>query len=107
LLLGNLADPPSPEALAKQLGTNEKRINDAFHEVFALPVFAWLREQRLRLARQLLSQTDTPIADIASHCGYSSPANFSTAFKDRFECAPRDFRRRMNPSSTTESTVES
>jgi DNA-binding response OmpR family regulator len=95
LLLENLAQPPSPEMLATKLGTNEKRLNKAFHDAFSLPVFAWLREQRLRLARQLLSQTDTPIADIAAHCGYSSPANFATAFKERFECTPRNFRRRV------------
>jgi DNA-binding response OmpR family regulator len=94
-LLDHLSNPPSPEALALQLGTNEKRLNDAFNEAFSLPVFGWLREQRLRLARQLLVQTDTPIADVAAHCGYSSAANFSTAFKERFECTPRDFRRRL------------
>jgi DNA-binding response OmpR family regulator len=106
VLLDNLVNPPSPEALAKLLATNEKRINDAFHEAFALPVFGWLREQRLRLARQLLSQTDTPIADIAAHCGYSSPANFSTAFKERFECTPRDFRRRISDINRNESETE-
>jgi DNA-binding response OmpR family regulator len=96
VLLESLANPPSPETLALQLGTNEKRLNEAFHEAFALPVFAWLREQRLRLARQLLSQTDTPVADIAAHCGYGSSANFATAFRARFECTPRDFRRRLS-----------
>lgn len=96
LLLESLTNPPSPEILALQLGTNEKRLNEAFNEAFALPVFAWLREQRLCLARQLLSKTDTPIADIAAHCGYGSPANFATAFKERFECTPRDFRRRLS-----------
>jgi len=90
---------PSGNALpsvTSEPAPNEKRLNEAFHEAFALPVFAWLREQRLRLARQLLSQTDTPIADIAAHCGYGSPANFATAFRDRFECTPRDFRRRLS-----------
>lgn len=106
LLMENLANPPSPERLAQQLGTNEKRLNDAFHEAFSLPVFAWLREQRLRLARQLLSQTDTPIADIAFHCGYSSPANFSTAFKERFECTPRDFRRRLGSQDAAAESTE-
>ena len=106
LLLENLTAPPSPERLATQLGTNEKRLNEAFHEAFALPVFAWLREQRLHLARQLLSQTDTPVADIAAHCGYASPANFATAFKDRFECTPRDFRRRVCDAHRNESGTE-
>lgn len=94
LLLEQMSNPPAMEVLVRQLGTNEKRLSDAFQEAFQLPVFGWLREQRLKLARQLLAQTDTPIADIAAHCGYGSPANFATAFKDRFECVPRDFRRR-------------
>lgn len=93
LLLEKLASPPSMEALTRHLGTNEKRLTEAFQEVYQLTVFAWLREQRLKLARQLLVQTDTPIADIAAHCGYGSPANFATAFKERFECSPRDCRR--------------
>ena len=107
LLLDNLSNPPAPEALAHQLGTNEKRLNEAFHQAFALPIFSWLREQRLRAARQLLAQTDTPVADIAAHCGYASPAHFATAFKDRFECTPRDFRRRMSDTNRTESEAES
>jgi DNA-binding response OmpR family regulator len=93
LLLDNLVNPPSTAALAAQLGTNEKRLNELFNAEFSLPVFAWVREQRLQQARQLLSQTESPIADIAEHCGYASPANFSTAFRERFDCTPRDIRR--------------
>jgi DNA-binding response OmpR family regulator len=102
LLLEQMSSPPTMDALVRQLGTNEKRLNEAFQEVFQLPVFGWLREQRLKLARQLLVQTDTPIADIAAHCGYGQPANFATAFKDRFECSPRDFRCRAAKSALKE-----
>ncbi len=96
VLLDNLGQPPAPEALARQLGTNEKRLNAAFRSAYSLPVFGWVREQRLRLARQLLQQTETPVADIAAHCGYSSPSNFATAFRERFDCTPRDFRLRLH-----------
>lgn len=99
LLLERISDPPGMDALVRQLGTNEKRLAEAFAEAFGMTVFGWLREQRLKLARQLLAQTDTSIADIAAHCGYGSSANFATAFKERFECAPRDFRRRALESS--------
>ncbi|GAB1392841.1 hypothetical protein MASR1M60_10040 [Rhodocyclaceae bacterium] len=96
LLLEKIADPPAMDVLVRQLGTNDKRLNEAFQEAFQMTVFGWLREQRLKLARQLLAQTDTPIADIAAHCGYGSPANFATAFRERFECTPRDFRRSIS-----------
>ncbi|MBB5752864.1 response regulator transcription factor [Prosthecomicrobium pneumaticum] len=80
--------PPSPDAAARMLGTNEKRLNEAFHAAFGVPVFAWLREERLRLARELLVETETPIAEIAAHLGYSNQANFSRAFRQRYGCAP-------------------
>lgn len=88
----HMSQPPSPETLAKILGTNEKQLNQLFHEAFALPVFAWLREERLRQARDLLAVTEAPIADIAEHLGYSSAANFAKAFRERFDCSPRDLR---------------
>lgn len=91
----HLSLPPAPEALAKILGTNEKRLNQAFQDGFAMPVFAWVREERLRQARELLAITETPIADIAEHLGYSSPANFAKAFRERFDCAPRELRVEM------------
>ena len=84
--------PPSPEALAKIMGTNEKRLNQAFRDAFAMSVFGWLREERFRQARHLLATTQTPVADIAGHLGYSSAANFSKAFHERFGCAPRQLR---------------
>ena len=102
VLLENLSCPPSPETLAAQLGTNEKRLNEAFQQAFTLPVFGWLREQRMHLARQLLAQTESSIADISAHCGYGSPANFSTAFRERFDCTPRDFRQRISKSGSSE-----
>jgi CheY-like chemotaxis protein len=92
LLLADLRQPPAPETLARLLGTNEKRLNDVFRKEVSLPVFGWLREQRLIRARQLLADTDTPVGDIGAHLGYANPANFATAFRDRFECTPRDFR---------------
>lgn len=95
----HLTLPPSPEALAKILGTNEKYLNQAFQDSFAMPVCAWLREERLRQARELLALTETPISDISEHLGYSSAANFSKAFRERFSCSPRELRAELQKTS--------
>jgi DNA-binding response OmpR family regulator len=95
----HLSSPPTPEALAKILGTNEKYLNQAFHAAFALPVYAWLREERLRQARELLASTETPISSIGEHLGYSSGANFSKAFRERFNCSPRELRAELQRAS--------
>jgi YesN/AraC family two-component response regulator len=88
----NITQPPPPETLAKIFGTNEKRLNQIFQQGFAMPIFAWVREERLRQARNLLTSTNTPIANIADHLGYSNPANFAKLFRERFNCTPSALR---------------
>lgn len=87
-----LADPPSPQVLARMLGSNEKKLNEAFHAVLSLPVFAWVREERMRRAHHLLAHTESQIREIGEHLGYPNPGNFATAFRERFGLTPRDFR---------------
>lgn len=95
LLNEMIADPPSLDDLARLLGTNRRRINKAFQAYCGLPVFAWLREERLRRAHHLICHTDTPVSLIGDHLGYSTPANFTKAFHERFGFSPRDLRRKM------------
>ena len=47
-----------------------------------------LENLRFKLARQLLSQTATPIAEIATDLGYQHLANFSRAFKRKSGLSP-------------------
>ena len=91
----HLKNPPAPELLARIVGTNEKRLNQAFQAGFALPVFAWLREERLRQARELLASTEASMASIADHLGYSNQANFAKAFQERFSCSPSNLRQQQ------------
>jgi CheY-like chemotaxis protein len=90
-----IATPPSLEELAQMLGTNRRQINKSFQVCCGQPVFGWLREERLRQAHHLICRTDTPISLIGEHLGYSTPANFAKAFRDRFGFPPSDLRRKM------------
>lgn len=92
-LLNDLADVPDLEGLARAVGTNTKRLNDAFRKYAGTTVFDYLRELRMREARRLLAETDLEIQTIASDLGYKNPANFSTAFRERFSVSPRQFRK--------------
>lgn len=91
----SLRQPPSPEMLARLCGTNETRLNEAFHKQVGMPIYAWLREERLNQAHGLLARTETPIRDIGDHLGYTNAASFSKAFRERFDCSPRELRARF------------
>ncbi|TCP52993.1 AraC family transcriptional regulator [Tamaricihabitans halophyticus] len=54
-----------------------------------------IKNERLSLAHDRLSSPGyhrMPITELAYHCGFSSPARFSTAFKERFGLTPRELR---------------
>ena len=92
VLLQQVAEPPGAHDLAQQLGSNEKKLNDAFREQYGMTAYGWLRDERLRMARELLASTNLPVVEIAQSLGYSSAQNFSTAFKEHFDCSPSQFR---------------
>lgn len=52
----------------------------------------FLTLSRISNARELLSKTDIPIADIASSCGYQNPFAFSRAFKRETGITPSEYR---------------
>ena len=84
------------EALAKVLGTHERRLSQAFQQHLGCSVYAWLREERLQQAHHLLATTQVPIATLSDVLGYSSPANFAKAFRERFDCTPRQVRQGLS-----------
>jgi DNA-binding response OmpR family regulator len=87
-----LTNPPSLDQLAALLGTNRRRINEAFGACCDMSVFAWLREERLRQAHYLVSTSDTPLAMLSDHLGFATPAHFAKAFRERFGSTPRHLR---------------
>lgn len=92
-LTRDLINAPSPTQLARLLGTNETTLNDAFRRELNLPIFAYLREERLRRARKLIIESDIPIRLIGEHVGYVHPGNFTTAFRLRYGVTPREVRK--------------
>lgn len=93
LLVQTLDHPPRLDDLARHLGTNRRRLGEAFQSALGRSVFDWLREERLRQAHYLVCRTDTLLSQIGEHLGYASGANFTRAFRERFGFTPRDLRR--------------
>jgi len=99
LLLQHMSCSFSATELSAMLGSSEKKLNEAFRRAYGLTAFAWLREERHRIARQMLAETDASIKDFGLNLGYSSSQNFATAFRERFHCSPKEFRAELNKQS--------
>lgn len=93
ILHENLTQPPDLAGLARAVGTNARRLNEAFRNCVGVTVFEYLRTARMEEARKLLRKTNLAVRVIASDLGYDNPANFATAFSARFGLSPREYRK--------------
>ncbi len=90
----HLGRPTSHAELARLAGTSPSRFHALFLEVMGRSPIAYLTEQRLNRARQLLLTTTLPVRSIASSVGFQDPFHFSRAFKRTFGESPLSYRTR-------------
>lgn len=94
----SLADPPSLEALAHEVGTTAHRLQEAFRSHLRTTPAAFVREARLNEAARQLRDSATPIAEVGTTLGYLNAANFATAFREHFGVSPRQYRQQREAS---------
>lgn len=80
-------------AYAAELGVTATHLTRACRATSGRAALELLRERRLYEARRLLSETVTPVQDIASGLGFGSAAYFSRAFHAATGKTPSEFRR--------------
>jgi len=79
-------------SLAQLTKQSRSSFSKKFVEWVGVPPMLYLKNWRMKLASQLLQETDKNIAQVAECVGYSSQAAFSRAFAQSFGCAPKVFR---------------
>lgn len=80
------------ERLAQQIAVSRSVLADRFTQAIGLPPMKYLVQWRLRIAADLVRNTDTGIAEIAGRVGYESEAAFSRAFKRQYGASPASWR---------------
>lgn len=93
LLDSGAAGDWSLQRIAGHVGTNTTTLQLEFRAAFGTTVFAYLREHRMQQAHAALAQGEASIAGAAQLAGYTSSANFCTAFKHRFGLTPGQLQR--------------
>ncbi|HTQ52350.1 MAG TPA: helix-turn-helix transcriptional regulator [Candidatus Acidoferrales bacterium] len=89
-----LSERSLPE-LARQLNCSERHFSRLFREEFAAPFHARQIELRLQRARQLLSDSNAKIINVANVSGYRHLGLFNAMFKKRFGLTPAEWRRQQ------------
>lgn len=90
----NYSQPPSITQLSKMVGLNSNKLKKNFKELFGIPVFKYIQEERLNKAYELLQNTDKTVQEVAWEVGYESLSSFSNAFFKKFGTRPNDVRQK-------------
>lgn len=96
----NLRTGISPEKLARLIGTHEKKLTQAFRRLKGVTVSEQIRLERMRTAQRMLTHSALNVVAISEELGYSSAANFSSAFNRHTGMTPSAYRMRAKEGNT-------
>jgi AraC-like DNA-binding protein len=68
---------------------SESKLKKDFKKSEQQTVLAYLQEQRMHRAMQLLQASDNKLAHIAQEVGYSNLSSFTREFRKHFDCSPK------------------
>ena len=79
--------------LSKTFHVSQTHLQNAFKGVYGVPIFSYLRLQKMQSAALQLIHTDRSVMEIASTCGYDNASKFSSAFREVMGETPGEYRR--------------
>lgn len=85
--------PLKPGSIAKSIGIHPVYLDRLMVEETGLTTFQQIDKRRLQIAQDALIANQDHLKAIAYSLGFSSPAHFSSWFKQRTQCTPFQFRK--------------
>jgi AraC family transcriptional regulator of adaptative response / DNA-3-methyladenine glycosylase II len=93
-------EAPSVAAVAARLGVSDRHLRRIFFSEHGVTPLQYLQTRRLLLAKQLLTDTDLPVAQIALTSGYRSLRRFNAAFASGYRMNPMRLRQTASATPT-------
>lgn len=88
----HLADSITIKETARALSVNANYLSTVFHRETGMTFIDFVNEERLKQAAHFLKYTNMQIQQIAYSVGYNNTSYFSKLFRERYGCAPREFK---------------
>ena len=93
IIIENMTNPPSLVELSEEINLSLKKLKEGFKKIYGKPVYQFLIEYKMELAKKLLSDNDYNVNEVSLKLGYSTASHFITAFKNKYGLTPRNFKK--------------
>jgi len=91
IVIANMAEPPSLNELAQEVGLSLKRLKEGFKQVYGDSVYSFLFDYKMEHARRLLESGQYNVNEIGLKIGYSTSSHFIAAFKKKYSTTPKKY----------------
>lgn len=85
----------SREAIAEMVYLNPDHLSRLFKKETGLSLSEYILSERIKLAKELLAQTDIPISRIASSVGHTNFSHFARIFRKYVGVGPSEYRNQL------------
>jgi AraC-like DNA-binding protein len=93
IIITNMTNPPSLVELSEEINLSLKKLKEGFKKIYGKPVYQFLIEHKMELAKKLLSENNFNVNEVSLKLGYSTASHFITAFKNKYGLTPRNFKK--------------
>lgn len=91
IIIANMAEPPSLQELANEIGLNIKKLKEGFKQIYGDTVYSFLFDYKMEHARRLLESNQHNVNEVGLKVGYSTASHFIAAFKKKFGTTPKKY----------------
>ncbi len=91
IIIKKMANPPSLQELANEVGLNLKKLKEGFKQVYGDTVFSFLLEYKMVQAKKMLDSKKYNVNEVGLKLGYSTSSHFITAFKKKYKVTPKQY----------------
>jgi len=95
LIIANMAEPPSLNELAREVGLSLKRLKEGFKQIYGDSVYSFLFDYKMEYARRLLDSGQYNVNEIGLRIGYSTSSHFIAAFRKKYGTTPKKYMKEL------------
>lgn len=81
------------QSLCEEFHVSATHLQNAFKGVYGVPVYSYMRIQKMQSASLELVHTERSVGEIASECGYDNASKFASAFREIMGETPIEYRK--------------
>lgn len=91
IIIERMAEPPTLNELAEEIGLSLKKLKEGFKQVYGEPVYGFLFEYKMDFARKMLESGQYNVNEVGHRVGYSTASHFISAFKKKYGTTPKKY----------------